>query len=295
MDKTAWIVVTLCTIGLVFLFQKSAKEAAEAQKFAAEQAEIAKVAEAEEKEATGEAEAPAVEEAPEVPPAPVIPDNIAVLDESELLLENEEATFQFDQVGGGIKTVTLKNHRAFPDGQVILNQHGKAPIGAVTGRDALMATPIVYSATAAADGKIVFKGLNPETQVEITKTYSQTDDPYTLDLVVQLENKSGVNHSSSDYYLHTGAIEHLHHKELPIYLSYNWCEDGEADKEAVNWFNGGGFIFKKPPQSVLEANGQALQWAGPTNQFYASLIVPDETRPGSTWARRSPGMPLEAE
>ncbi|MEN9021473.1 MAG: membrane protein insertase YidC [Verrucomicrobiaceae bacterium] len=287
MDKTAWIVVTLCTIGLVLLFQKSAKEASEAQEFAAEQAEIARMAEAEENQAAGDAEDPDVEEA-EVPAAPVIPDNITQLPASELVLENDEAKYQFSQVGGGVQHVTLKSHRAFPEGQVVLNQNGKAPIGALTGRDALMATPIVYEPTAAVDGKIVFTGLNPDTRIQITKTYSQTDDPYTLDLVVKLENKSGVNHSSSDYYVHTGAIEHIHHKELPIYLSYSWCEDGEADKEAINWFNGGGFIFKDPPQSVLEANGKALQWAGPINQFYASLIVPDETRPGSTWARRSP-------
>ena len=155
MDKTAWIVVTLCTIGLVLLFQKSAKEASEAQEFAAEQAEIARMAEPEENQAAGDAEDPDGEEA-EAPAAPVIPDTITQLPASELVLENDEAKYQFSQVGGGVQHVTLKSHRAFPEGQVVLNQNGKAPIGALTGRDALMATAIVYEPTAAGDGS--FRG-----------------------------------------------------------------------------------------------------------------------------------------
>ncbi len=289
MDRTAWIVVTLCSIALIYLFQKNAADVAEQRRIAAEQA----AQQPEEEDPNADADegnaAPEAEDGAPAPPPVVADPNVPVLPPEQLRLVTSEAVFQFNQVGGGIETVTLGNHRAFPSGEIVLNQNGKAPIGAFARRDRLVAQPITYSASPSADGKtMVFKGLNPNTKIEITKTYATTDDPYTLRLKIDLTNKSDVNHSSSDYYLHTGALEYLHKKEMPLYLSYNWCDDGEAEKEAVNWFKGGGIIFRRPPTDLLEASGSMLQWAGASNQFYTSLIAPLKPGSGSAWGARTP-------
>ncbi len=292
MDRTAWIVVTLCSLALVILFQQNAKQAAEQRRIAAEEAtKQAQAPEGEvpEGESTAETEDGGETPSPQPFPTPAADPNVSLLEPEQLRLTNAEATFQFNQVGGGIESVTLLNHRAFPSGNVMINQRGPVPIGTFTKRDRLSDTLITYRAEPIQEGKVVFTGENPDTKIRITKTFSQTADPYTLDLKIDLLNQSGVNHSSSDYYLHTGALEFLHRKEMPLYLSYNWCSQGEADKEAVDWFKGGGIIFRKPPRSLLEVREESLQWAGASNQFYTSLVVPtDPLTPGRVWAKRFP-------
>ncbi len=283
MDRTAWIVVTLCTIGLVLLFQQSAKDAEKRQRFLAEQEKNRVI----EERATGDGEADSQTEEEAVETAPEPDPNVAVASEDTLRLETDEAIFQFTQLGGGIATVTLKNHRAFPDGQVVINEHGEAPIGAFASRSELNEQPLTFAFSPGPEGGMVFKATN-EGGIEVTKTYTPTEDPYTLDLQVELTNNSGVNHSSNDYYLHTGALAYLHQREMPLYLTYNWCDDGDADKEAVNWFDGGGFIFKKPPRETLDGQGEAMQWAGASNQFYTSLVAPMEVGPGRFWSKRTP-------
>ena len=293
MDRTAWIVVALCAIALIVLFQKNARRAAEGRQ-ASKAAEEVQADPSEQEEAPGPGEAAPAPQPDDEPGVPQ-PVNVPLLAEEELRIETEEALFQFTQLGGGVRTVTLKNHQGIAPGNVQLNANGLAPIGAFARRDGLTDSPITYAATRGADGTLFFRGENPDTKIRITKTYATTADPYLLDLKIDLENKSGVGHSSRDYYLHTGALEFLHPREMALYLTFNWCEEGEAKKKAVNWFDGGGFIFRKPPRPVFERESEQLQWAGTLNQFYASLIVPGEAGSRRVWARRTPVTLPEVE
>ncbi|MFT5192102.1 MAG: YidC/Oxa1 family membrane protein insertase [Verrucomicrobiales bacterium] len=290
MDRTAWIVVTLCSICLVVLFQQNAKQTAIQRELAAnEAAEIARNQPEGVPEAVGNAAAGPEAANPPAPVAPAVAINVDIVPDELLRLVTDEADVQFTQLGGGIKLVTLPNHEALSSGSIRINENGLAPIGAFAKRDRLPETLISYGAATAADGSsITFTGVNLETKIEIIKSYTKTEDPYMFDLAISLTNKSGVAHSSNDYYLHTGAIEFLHQREMPLYLNYNWCNGGEAEKEDVNWFNGGGFIFRKPPQALLDMPGQALQWAGASNQFYTSLVIAKTPGAGRAWAARMP-------
>ena len=118
MDRTAWIVVTICAVGLIFMYNRTADQVAAQQKFLAEQRAAEAAANPEETDPGVAAENPEAPEAAEVAEAPKVEPNLPL---EQQRLENDEAHYQLTTVGGGIDTVTLLNHRAFPGVRVILN------------------------------------------------------------------------------------------------------------------------------------------------------------------------------
>jgi YidC/Oxa1 family membrane protein insertase len=285
MDKTAWIVVTICAIGLIFMYTRTADQVAAQQKLIAEQ-RAAEAAANPKESAEGDASAAnsSVPRAAEIVEAPRVEPNLPL---EQQRLENEEAHYQFTTVGGGIDTVTLLNHRAFPEGRVILNEHGKAPIGGIVGRDNLPITPIHFQASTAADGSITYTGKD-EFDIQFTKKFSQGKDPFMIDLEITFKNVGATSQEKTNYFVHTGALTLLHKKEMPLYMRYNWCNNAEVDQIATNWFKGGGFVFKKSAKDLFEKSLDSMQWSGPSNQFYTSLVIPDQTGPARIWGRRTP-------
>ena len=299
MDRTSWIVVTLCTIGIIFLSIKSSKRAADLRAYEAQQAEQAareKALENPEAPADG-AEAPAnvAGENANAPAAkPIAPAPEFNLPMEELRLENDEALFQFSDIEGGLKTVELRNHKAYPYGYdkegvpIIVNEYGEAPIGTISRQTNLPITPTTYAVTRPDDRSIAFSAEN-DSKILITKTFTLTDDPYMLDVRVDFQNNSDVGHESNSYYFHTGAAAYMHPKSSPFYLLFNWGENGDAHRELVTWYDGGGFLmFKKPPRDLLERSVSGLEWVGPSNQFYASLVIPESSGNLKFWGRRAP-------
>ena len=199
MDRKAWIVVTLCALGMVANFWYSSKKQ---QEWAAEQArlEASKPKTEAVKPASGDA-APATVEAgaaPATPPAAALP-------EEKHTLTVGSVTYHFTSKGAGVAKAVL----AAGD-RITLNETGKKtlePVGALR-REATGLDTVVYKVVEKSDKGITFEGTNAD-GITIRKAYSVTEgeksDEHLLALTVTLTNTGKVHHKSEEYYLYAGA------------------------------------------------------------------------------------------
>ncbi|MEM7394500.1 MAG: YidC/Oxa1 family insertase periplasmic-domain containing protein, partial [Verrucomicrobiota bacterium] len=292
MDRTAWIAVILCSLGILYFATRPVPQMPNP----GVGPDGNPVVIPEEKPVPGPGEAPA-DGTPAPEPGPQDPPPVAVA-EKTLEIETDKVVFTFSTRGGGVSRARLKEHQALTGEDIIINggfetQDGSAqpPIGALS-RGSNLPEPLDYSMTQPDPRTVVFRGVTPS-KIEITKTYRLTDgvdtgDPYLLELDVDFKNVSGIEQTLSDYSLYAGVLTHLHKDEQFFYVLYNWCNDGDVGYKDVNWFNGGKFIVQfRSPSELLTDTMEDLQWGGPNNQFFTSLVIPDQRGPGSIWARRT--------
>ena len=286
MDRTAWIVVSLCILGIVLLtFRRPPPVVREGQQ--SEQVENPQG------EARGE-NPPGEDPVPDDPgtnPPPVVDAETVIVSSAD-----QAVSYTFTTADGGIARAELnnpKNHHGIPEGLIKINERATRPIGALGRGDNLNATPIHYTLTRPDERTLQFKGTNAS-KIEIEKTYKVPgpgEDPYWLKLDVRLSNGSDVPHRANDYQLYSGALSYLHKGEMVQYLLYNWHDGSDADSIQTTWFDGGKFLllFKtRGPTAVMEKELEQVLWAGSCNQFYATLISPDEPVAGKIWSRRFP-------
>lgn len=277
----------LCSAGLVFFWTRSAEKQQKWNQWNREQQALK--AQNQPAEPAQQANNPPAEQPPPKPP-----EGTPVVSREEIVLENKAVRFVFTNQGGGIARAELKDHKAFPNGNIVLNENGTLPIGELV-RAANPDRSLGYQTSRPDDRTIVYSAQD-DSKIALTKTYKipadGEGDPYILSLAIDLKNNSDVRHKISDYSVYTGVVSPMHPKESELYLLYNWSEAGTAKREVASWFNGGGFLFwSRPPQELLQKEVRQLDWAGPCNQFYASLIVPTTASegipaPGRFWGRR---------
>jgi len=275
MDRTAWIVVILCSLGLVFWFQSQPKpqpkSTAPDQTSSAESPAIP---------ADGASPAAPGSESPEAPEAGPVAEETHVLrtDKSEFTLTN---------IGGGIATAKLLDHASSyrPDIPVTLNEHGLRPVGALsTGVGKLEGTG--YTVTSRSDTGVTYEATTPDGLL-VTKAYSLADPaspggPYTVDLKLTLRNQSpDATLTSSEYYLYTGTTAPLYPKEPTVQRGFLYFRDGKEKFRHVDTFK------KKDKQNFEEASDDFL-WGSVTDQFFTQNISAEEPYSANVWAQRVP-------
>ncbi len=279
MDRKAWIIVTLCALGMVANFWYSSKKQ---QEWAAEQArlEASKPKTEAVKPASGDA-APATAEAgvaPATPPAAAQP-------EEKHTLTVGSVTYHFTSKGAGVAKAVL----AAGD-RITLNETGKKtlePVGALR-REATGLDTVVYKVVEKSDKGITFEGTNAD-GITIRKAYSVTEgeksDEHLLALTVTLTNTGKVHHKSEEYYLYAGAASSISPDEV-LKPSFFWNNSGDADHKDTNSFAGGWFSNET---SEFRASHARLRYAGVMSRFYATIISRDYApgdKPGKIWASR---------
>ncbi len=293
MDRTGWIVVIVCSIGLAGFWhwnQRSLEEVARARRAMAAQSQTEQppadpsvVAPADPREAAQPSD-PSGAEAEEAAP-------VEVKEE----LRSSEVIYDFSNLGGGIATAHLLKHTAHPEGDLFINEYSRHPIGMVVRGNSLPDRPEVHEWVRPDDTSIVFTALN-DAKLRFEKTFRLDEgarsggDPYLVELGVRITNESEVFQQGTEYYLYTGALSLMHPKEATLYLKFNWSDGGKVTSRDAMWFNGKGFLgmqFRQPSEVSAGAPSE-LRWAGPNNQFYTSLIIHDQEGPGRVWARRFP-------
>jgi len=283
MDRKAWIVVTLCAIGIVlngWYMNKNQAALLEQQKLAEE----ARKAAAAQTPTTPAGTTPAPAAALSASPAaatPTQPSNVTEIPEETHTLTSGSVTWHFSSKGGGISRAIL----AAGD-QVTLNKDGREPIGSLR-REATGLDIIPYKITEKTDRKITFEGTSAD-GIIVRKTYTLAEgekaDEHLLTLSITLTNSSAVPHKSEEYYLYTGAATSLSPDE-PIRPSAFWNDAGDAGQKDANWFNKGFFSSEKTEYRSSHAR---LRFAGVMSRFYAIIISRSgkEDKPGKVWASR---------
>lgn len=277
MDRKAWIVISLCAIGMAFNLWWGAKHQPPAPATPPPVAAPAEPAPG----GTAAAETPAT-------PSPVgtaaAPSPAATVAEQKVELRNEKAVYTFTNVGGGVESVVMldtKDH-------IQLNKHGKAAIGAL-GTAARSYQDLSYNVVEKTDKSIAFEALSPD-QVLVRKEYRFSEgsgsSDHLLELKVTLTNKSEAKLIRDSYYLYTGAASSLRPDEIEV-PAYVWNNAGDADYYATSKFRDGpNWLGMGSPITEWQKSFDRLRWGGVMSRFYTTLISTKEDIPVKAWATR---------
>ena len=287
MDRTAWIVVALCVIGLVgwqiYIAKQMPPRPARVNAASGQASPTAtpKVFEASPPPAAPETTPKTAE------PAPSFAEKIETL-------RNSDVELRLTNRGGGIKEAVLLKQMAEKGQHVVLNSAQNAPIGAII-ESRFIETPTLAEFTASTESNSVvqFEGTTGE-QVAMRKKFffeksPENKDNYVIEMDVDLENRGTKPYQNGGYFVALGSAAPIHPKDYPSYTRLVWCIDGRAKGIDVGWFgSSGGFLGlgQRAARPYYQENIAGAEWVAVSNQFFTTLMAPLTAKATSVWGRR---------
>src|SRR6059058_1570629 len=288
MDRTAWIAVALCVIGLVlwevYLAKQTQRKAAPANAPAQFSPTPAAVANA--------SASPLATAAPSI--APKVAEPVPSFPEKIETLRNSDVELRLTNRGGGIKEAVLLKQMAEKGQRVVLNSGQNAPIGAIT-ESRFIGTPTLAEFTASTESNSIvqFEGTTGE-QVAMRKKFffeksPENKDNYVIEMDVDLENRGTKPYQNGGYFVALGSAAPIHPKDYPSYTRLVWCIDGKAKGIDVGWFgSSGGFLGlgQRAARPYYQESIAGAEWVAVSNQFFTTLMAPLTAKASSVWGRR---------
>jgi YidC/Oxa1 family membrane protein insertase len=298
MDRTAWIAVILCSVGMMLWWQKFGNiqppPQADRENTAAEGSP------------TDKEKPPSALDSPadgkggkHKPEAPADPKTVAAQAKIQtFFIQLGQVQFEFTNAGGGIKQAMLLDQSKVmgeDDGFITLNAFAQHPIGTLTSGPGDFESTI-YEIKEQTERSVVFAGTTPK-GLEVEKRYTLgkknkagDDDPHVVHLEITVSNPSEQT-LNSRYFLYTGAAVPIavdqstkdHPSKAAAYSPtfYFWKDKGGFDYENVSHFLGGMFSQEKPSEEI---HTRGLSWAGVSSQFYTTIVEAMEPGEVPLWA-----------
>lgn len=286
MDRQAWIVVTLCIIGLIAWQFYMAKHPAPAPVKALPTAAPAAVTPPS-ISSPNPAASPLPAAAPNEPTPTPTP-----FAEKTVMLKNQDLELLMTNRGGAIAEAVLPRHRAEDGGPVRLGDRHRLPIGAIVDTPA---APVLneFAATPGTDNVEFDRELG--NGVALRKKFTLPNvpnekDSYVAQLEISFQNTGAKAYVNPGYFVTVGSATPIHRNDLPNYTRVTWCIDGKTKSTDVNWFSAQSYPFgfgeKRPAQQFFEQPVANAEWVGVSNQFFCTLITPLTAKADRTWATR---------
>lgn len=270
MDRKAWIVVILCSIGIAINAWFAAKNPPPPVVPPVSVAAPAGASRSGEQASIKALSAP-------------VGSPVAALPEETHSISRGSVTWNFTSIGGGISKVLLAG-----TDKITLNEHGKEPIGALR-REAAGNDPVAYKIVAKSDKGITFEGTSVE-GITIRKEFIVSDgkgsDDHLINLNVTLTNTGKVGHKSEEYYLYTGAANSISPDEA-LKPAFFWNDAGDAHQRSTAEFKQGGFLgFMTTPLAEMRSSHTRLRYCGVMSRFYVTILSheAEPDKPGKVWA-----------
>ena len=283
MDRTAWIVVAFCVIGLVlweiYLAKQMAPRPAPVSVAAGQTSPTATPAIL----APSPLPTPVAEAAPGIAPTPSFAEKIETL-------RNSDVELRLTNRGGGIKEAVLLRQIAEKGQRVVLNSDQSAPIGAILEQPS---TPTLPEFTASVQSDAVqFERMTAE-QVAVRKKFffeksPENKDNYVIEMDVNLENRGDKSYQSSGYFVALGSAAPIHPRDYPSYTRLVWCIDGRAKGIDVGWFgSSSGFVGlgQRAARPYYQESIAGAEWVAVSNQFFTTLIAPLTAKATGVWGK----------
>src|SRR6266702_827051 len=282
MDRTAWIVVVLCVMGLVlwelYLAKQTPPRSAPVNVFPGRASPTPTIA------------SPTPIAAPEV--APKAAESVPSFPEKIETLRNSDVELHLTNRGGGIKEAVFLKQVAEKGQRVVLNSAESAPIGAIIEQPSAPALP-EFTASTESDSVVQFERTTTE-QVSIRKKFffqqsSEKKDNFIAEMDVDLVNRGAKPYRSAGYFVALGSAAPIHAKDYPSYTRLVWCIDGKAKGIDVGWFGGGGGFLgmgQRAARPFYQENIAGAEWVAVSNQFYTTLLAPLTAKADAVWGRR---------
>jgi YidC/Oxa1 family membrane protein insertase len=286
MDRTAWIVVALCVVGLVaweiYLVKQTPRRPAPFG-----------VASGQNSPTT----TPAILAPSPTPVSEATPssgESAPSFAEKIETLRNSDVELRLTNRGGGIKEAVLLKQVAEKGQPVILNSDKSAPIGALIEQPS-SPTMAEFTASPESDSAVRFESTTPE-QVVIRKKFffeksPENKDNYVIEMDVDLENRGDKPYQSGGYFVALGSAAPIHPKDYPSYTRLVWCIDGRAKGIDVGWFgSSSGFLGlglgQRAARPYYQENIAGAEWVAVSNQFFTTLMAPLTAKATGVWGRR---------
>src|SRR4030095_4804055 len=286
MDRTAWIVVTLCVIGLVlwelYLPNQTPPRPARVNITPGQASPTASPAVS---TASPTPLAAPAAEPKAAEPVPSFPEKIETL-------RNSDVELRLTNRGGGIKEAVLLKQVAEKGQRVVLNSAENAPIGTLLEEPSAAALP-EFTASVESDSAVRFERTTTE-QVAIRKKFffqksPEEKDNFVVEMDVDLENRGSKPYQNAGYFVALGSAAPIHPKDYPSYSRLVWCIDGKAKGIDVGWFGGGGGFLgmgQRAARPFYQENIAGAEWVAVSNQFYTTLLAPLTGKANQVWGRR---------
>jgi YidC/Oxa1 family membrane protein insertase len=295
MDRTAWIAISLCVIGLVAWEWWAARQIPpRPPTIAASPAAAPLIASA------SPSPAPLVSPLPSAPSAtPAAAESVPSFFEKIETLRNADVELRLTNRGGGISEAVLLNHLAEGDKRVVLNSPQHVPIGAIIDQPSAPALP-EFASSRDADGSVKFERPSPD-GVTIRKKFffpksDEKKDNFVAELDVDLVNGGTKPYANAGYFVSLGSATVIHPKDYSYFTRIVWCIDGKAKGIDVSWFGGGsGFLGmgQHVAQPYYQQDLGNMEWAAVSNQFFTTLIAPLTAKASGVWGHRFDIKPEE--
>ena len=281
-DRKTWVILGLCGALLaanLYYSGKNQKAAAEARaREVAEQQGASFIEEA--------AKTTTAELTVETPPPPT--------EEEFVVLKNDQISYTLSNIGGGIKFAEFA-HEFQVDSKmdhVEANSFGTGPIGGLAGAgDALENIPYAYKADESVEGKKAVYIAKLPSGLIAKKTFSLTEGPeagapYLLNFDLSFENAAANAINLSQWSIFTGEATPNNIREVAQYTGFFWRSDNSTHFKSSSSFKGGMFSAAQN-RMTSPADNKAIEYAGVTNQFFATVVRAKDPAIGSVWARPS--------
>jgi len=284
MDRTAWIAVTLCVIGLVvwqiYVVKQTPPRHAPVSVAPEQTSPSASIPSS--TPLAAPAAAPKTAE-----PVPSFPEKIETL-------RNSDVELRFTNRGGGIKEAILLGQVAEKGERVALNSAESAPIGAII-ESRELGTPAFSEFTASREANFVvkFERVTAE-QIAVRKKFffqqsPEKKDNFVVEMDVGLENRGTELYRNAGYFVALGSAAPIHPKDYPSYTRLVWCIAGKAKGIDVGWFgSSGGFLGmgQRAARPFYQENIAGAEWVAVSDQFFTTLVAPLTAKADVVWGRR---------
>ena len=286
MDRTAWIAVTLCVLGL-FAWQVWTSRQSVPRPVVAPIPSPAVPGVSATPTAPGAATVAPQPAATAAPSATAVP-----FAERTETLRNADVELHFTNRGGGIAQAILPNYLAEHGESVTLNSPARLPIGAIIDDPA---APLLPEYTIAHQANTVtLEYVTPE-QVTIRKRFSfattnEKKENFVATMDVDFVNSGAQLYANPGYFFAVGSAAPIHANDYPSYTRLVWLPTGGGTKGIdVGWFaEGGGLlgIGQHPARPYYTQNVNSAEWVAASSQFFTSLVVPLTGKADAVWGKR---------
>ena len=288
MDRTAWIVVALATIGLIGSIVWEQRQVAEARvKYLQQQAALA--AQSTPTPQATQSPAPSSDQGTQP-----LTDQKPREEQPEQIekLQSNVAELSFSNNKGGLVAVGLLRHSAEEGHLVQLNTDRSSAIGAITQNPNNWQDGGYTLSTDLSSGTATLKRAATG-GLEISKVYTlakeaDLKDDYQVKLEITFANHGTAAFETPGYFVSTGAAEPIHRTDRIYATQFDWYRDGKFNSIAVNYFDPGklfGLFQTSGPKDVYTATADKILWSAVSNQYFATILAPQQTAGQQVWAR----------
>ncbi len=306
MDRTAWIVIILCVVGLFawqWYYQQEYSEANRQQAQQTQQAGAQATAAAPAQEDAAAGSQVATEAADTAPatvdalPAPVQPQEPPVnqVEAVNETVELGELQLEFTNLGGGIASVQLLNHDAKDGNFVTLNRFGDVPIGAVGMRPGEFEGVGYDMQYHRQSGEVSFTHTGSDgLQIEKTYQFPSKDAieaaAHTINFTVKFSNTGQAPLARENFFINLGSIAPVHEQDWEMYTGFDYFSQGKDRFIDVNWFTPSRIpligIQLRGARPEFSESAPGLAWAAVKNQYFSTILSIDQLDGNAVWARR---------